>query len=187
MWRLVTRVGVAGTSVRAVAQEAGLSMGSVRYFFSTQDELLRFAMGLVIERAGDRVAAKEADRRAAVRAGRPLDGIASLLEEVLPLDNARLVEARIYAAFSAAAATDRGMNELRRVADDGVRQLCRSALSALSELGLLAPDRDPELAVHELWAILDGVTMHLLADPPGITRDEARSVLGDHLRRLTVT
>ena len=66
VWRLVLRVGVAGASVRAVADEAGLSMGSVRYFFGTQDELLRFAMSQVIEQAGARVAAKEGERKAAV-------------------------------------------------------------------------------------------------------------------------
>ena len=185
VWRLVLRGGVAGASVRAVAEEAGLAMGSVRYFFNSQDELLRFAMTQVIEQAGARVTASEEERMAAVRAGEPLVGIASLLEEVLPLDDARLVEARIYAAFSAAAAVDPAMNELRKLADDGVRQLCESALSAMSELGLLPPDRDPGLEVQSLWALLDGLTMHLLVDPPSVSRDQARSVLAGQLLRMT--
>ena len=168
-----------------MADEAGLSMGSVRYFFGTQDELLRFAMSQVIEQAGARVAAKEEERKAAVRAGEPLVGIASLLEEVLPLDDSRLVEGRIYAAFTAAAATDPGMNELRRLADDGVLAFCRSAVAAMTELELMSIDREPALEVNALWALLDGLTLHLLVEPPGITRQDARSVLAEHLKRLT--
>ena len=176
---------MAGASVRAVADEAGLSMGSVRYFFGTQDELLRFAMSQVIEQAGARVAAKEGQRKAAVRAGKPLEGIAALLEEVLPLDDSRLVEGRIYAAFTAAAATNPGMNELRRVADEGVRALCRSAVAAMTELGLLSPDREPALEIHALWALLDGLTLHLVVEPPCITRQDARAVLAEHLKHVT--
>ena len=44
--RLIVRVGVEGASVRAVAAEAGWSMGAVRYYFGTQEELLRFAVTL---------------------------------------------------------------------------------------------------------------------------------------------
>ena len=40
VWRVIRREGVRGASVRGVAREAGLSMGSVRYFFGTQEELL---------------------------------------------------------------------------------------------------------------------------------------------------
>ena len=43
-WRLVLREGLDAVSVRNVAREAGLSTGSVRHSFSTQAELLTFAM-----------------------------------------------------------------------------------------------------------------------------------------------
>ena len=54
-------------SVRNVAQEAGLSMGSLRHYFSTQSELLCFAMQLVGDRAQARVAALGGGRPAACR------------------------------------------------------------------------------------------------------------------------
>ena len=187
VWRLVLRAGVPAASVRAVANEAGLSMGSVRHFFNTQDELLQFAMGEVVNRARARVAAKADRRQAAVRAGRPLDGVAALLEEVLPLDDERCVEARIWAAFSAAASTDPGMHRLRREADDAVRGLCRTALQTMAELGLLDLDHDRAdlaLETHRLWALLDGLTVHLLVEPAYISPRQARRVLRRHLSAL---
>jgi AcrR family transcriptional regulator len=41
---VIRRDGVAAASVRAVAREAGTSMGALRHWFATQDELLHFAM-----------------------------------------------------------------------------------------------------------------------------------------------
>jgi AcrR family transcriptional regulator len=187
VWRLVLRAGVPAASVRAVANEAGLSMGSVRYFFHTQEELLRFAMSEVVNRARGRVAAKAGRRQAAVRAGRPLDGFAALLEEVLPLDDERRVEARIWAAFSAAASTDPAMERLRREADEAVRGLCRTALQGMAELGLLQPDHAPAdlaLETQRLWALLDGLTVHLLVEPAYIGPRQARRVLRLHLSAL---
>jgi AcrR family transcriptional regulator len=184
VWRLVLRAGVPAASVRAVANEAGLSMGSVRYFFHTQEELLQFAMREVVNRARARVAAKADRRQAAVRAGRPLDGFAALLEEVLPLDDERLIEARIWAAFSAAGSTDPGMQALRREADEAVRGLCRTALQGMAELALLEPDHELALETQRLWALLDGLTVHLLVEPAYIGPRQAKRVLRRHLSAL---
>ncbi len=57
LWRVIRRDGLERASVRNVAREAGLSMGALRHYFGTQDELLAFAMRLVIERARGRMEA----------------------------------------------------------------------------------------------------------------------------------
>ena len=43
--RLVATRGVEAASLRAVAAEAGVSMGAVQHYFTTRDEMLRFALG----------------------------------------------------------------------------------------------------------------------------------------------
>ena len=48
VWRVVRREGLERASVREVAREAGVSMGSLRHYFSSQSELLIFAMRMVI-------------------------------------------------------------------------------------------------------------------------------------------
>ncbi|CAM5209993.1 HTH-type transcriptional regulator BetI [Ureibacillus acetophenoni] len=46
-WIVIARDGLGGASVRSIAKEANLSLGAVRHYFNTQDELLEFAMQLV--------------------------------------------------------------------------------------------------------------------------------------------
>lgn len=70
VWRVIRRDGLEHASVRNVAREAGLSMGSLRHYFSTQSELLIFALRLVIERIDRRLATLHPDaepRQAAER------------------------------------------------------------------------------------------------------------------------
>ncbi|MDP8952326.1 MAG: TetR family transcriptional regulator, partial [Actinomycetota bacterium] len=57
VWRVILRGGLERASVRNVAREAGLSMGSLRHYFGTQAELPAFAMQLVTERVRGRIEA----------------------------------------------------------------------------------------------------------------------------------
>ncbi len=184
VWRIVVRDGVRGASVRGVAREAGLSMGSVRHFFASQDELLRFAVQEVVSQASRRIEAGAPDRMAAVAEGRPLDAIVALLEEVLPLDEERMTEAKVWAALTAPPATDPGMGAIRRQADDGIRQLCRDALGALAEFGLLHPARDLAIETERIHSLLDGLALHLMLDPARTPADRVRALLLTHLRDL---
>ncbi len=184
VWRIVRREGVRGASVRGVAREAGLSMGSVRHFFSTQDELLQFALREVIDKSRRRIEAGTPARTALAAKGRSLEAAVSLLEEVLPLDDERLTEARVYAAFAGQTVTDKAMATIQREADTDVRQLCRDSLAGLAELGDVDADRDLDVETERLWSLVDGLTLHLLHDPAGTSRALVAKVLRTHLEDL---
>ncbi|MEJ7771769.1 MAG: TetR family transcriptional regulator C-terminal domain-containing protein [Geodermatophilaceae bacterium] len=184
VWRVIRREGVRGASVRGVAREAGLSMGSVRYFFGTQDELLRFAMRAVIARAEVRIQAGSADRDKLVAQGDAGAAAAQLLEQILPLDDERVADAQVWLAFTVQGTVDEGMAKIRREADEGVRQLCEKCVTDLAELGLVATDRDRGVEIERLWSLLDGLTLHILLDlaPPSASR--AGQILRTHLADL---
>ena len=54
-WQVLLRDGVGRVSVRNVAAEADPTVSSLRHVFVTQDELLVFALELVLERVRRRV------------------------------------------------------------------------------------------------------------------------------------
>lgn len=159
-------------------------MGSLRHFFSTQDELRRFAMREVIETITHRVAADAEQRVEQTRRGGVVDASLALLTELLPLDEQRRTEARIYAAFVAEAMTDPGIDAIRQEADEGMRGQCRHVLDGLAEFGHLHPSRDRDVETERLWSLLDGLTAHLLVRPQLTEVGRVTAVLGTHLADL---
>ncbi|MGY1712307.1 TetR/AcrR family transcriptional regulator [Geodermatophilus sp. SYSU D00758] len=178
VWRVIRRDGVPGASVRAVAREAGTSMGALRHWFATQDELLRFAMTLVLERARARIEAVLAE------AG-PLEGrVVRLLEEALPLDGERRAEAEVWLALTARALVDPDLAELRDRSAEGLQLLCGAALRALAGAGRLRAELDPALETERLYALLDGLAVHALTRPSALPPARVRQVLTAHLDDL---
>lgn len=159
-------------------------MGSVRHFFDTQAGLLRFAVAELVEQVRRRIDAGTPTRAAAVAQGRPIDAAVALLEEVLPLDAQRWTEARVWAAFTAPPITDNQIADIRRSADDGIRQLCRSVLAVLTETGVLHPERDVSVETERMHALVDGLTIHLLVHPTRVSPRRVKSVLVVHLNDL---
>ncbi|MDQ3734283.1 MAG: TetR family transcriptional regulator C-terminal domain-containing protein [Actinomycetota bacterium] len=184
VWRVIRREGVRGASVRGVAREAGLSMGSVRYFFATQEELLRFAMRAIIERATGRIEAGAPARATLAAGGDAPEAVAQVLEEVLPLDDERLGDAEVWLAFTVQGAVDEGLARIRREADEGVGQLCAKCLIDLRGLGLVADDRDLATEIARLWSLMDGLTLHILLDLKQGSARTAREILRTHLNDL---
>jgi AcrR family transcriptional regulator len=171
VWRVIRRDGLARASVRNVAREAGLSMGSLRHYFATQSELLAFAMRLVTDRVTERV-------RALDRSGDVRDLAERVIAEVLPLDEDRLAEAEVWFAFVGKAAVD---PELARQRDEGYDLLRRVFAELVAALGV---ERDVEVETERLYALVDGLAVHGAMRPGALSPDVMRAVVRTHLRAL---
>lgn len=172
---LARRGGLAAVSVRAVAQEAGTTPSALRHYFPSQPELLRQVMGHVVQSAGDRV-------RAVPRTGRPVDVATAQLLELLPLDDERAAEADVWLAFSAAALTEPGLRALRTASDAALEGLC--ARVVLSLRAQEEPDDGARAAAAHLWALLDGLALHLRLAPERTSAARATAVLRSALEAL---
>ncbi len=199
VWALVSREGLHGATVRAVAAECGLSTGAIQHSFRSQAALHRFAMELVIERASARIdavgregagvrggdgnaGASRADGDTAAEA--TLAAAEDVLLQLLPLDAEREAEARVWAAFSAAALADPALAPLSHQMNRLIEELCTRCLAQLRSGGILGPAADDPLAAPHLRALLDGLTSGLLADPSPTTRRQARDLVHAHLESL---
>ncbi|MFE0751902.1 TetR/AcrR family transcriptional regulator [Gordonia sp. NPDC058843] len=176
LWRIVLREGVSGVSVREVAAEANISVGSLRHVFADKEELLEFSMRLVYERAGNRLGRHQRIRN-------PLRWAEAVLSEVLPLDDERRVEMHVNLAMVTESVAHPRLAGAAREAHEGLRSLCRMVLTVFDEHGLLGAGRDLDSEAIALHALVDGLAMHLLlADTDSPAR--VRRVLGDHLTGL---
>src|ERR687896_488353 len=106
LWRVVVREGIDAASLRRVAAEAGWSVGSLRHYFPSQSELLRFAMELVVRRVTQRVAELPQHKD-------PLRVAPLPRPHSPPRDAARRAEMEVWLAFASRALIEPGLRELR--------------------------------------------------------------------------
>lgn len=174
--RVVERDGVRAASLRGVATEADLNIGSVRHYFAGHQELLRFAMRMVIERTTARLERRRDERPGATPEER-LEALAGLLAELLPLDEERRRENAVLLEFLVAARTDPDLEALSREAIAGVTALARRVLGA-------AGADASEVEGQRLAALVDGLSLRCVLQP-GLVAPDPVAVLRTHLRSLT--
>ncbi|KAA2265261.1 TetR/AcrR family transcriptional regulator [Solihabitans fulvus] len=186
VFRVVRRDGVEQASLRNVAAEAGLAIGSVRHYFASHDELLVFALQELSAQVGQRLRA-HADRLfAAAEAGARRMLVEDLLAELLPLDTRRHEEAVVWLAFSTAARTRPSLRPHAREAYDGLRMVGARVLAEAQRLGRLVDGLDLELENERLCALLDGLAVDAVLWPERMTPELMNAVLRRHLDSITI-
>jgi AcrR family transcriptional regulator len=175
--RVIRRDGLEQASVRNVAREAGLSMGSLRHYFASQSELMVFAFRTVIDRIESRLARLEPESDPRRRAER-------VLAELLPLDDERRAENELWLAFTSRAMVDPALGDLRDEGYDALRAGCRAILTDLSAAGLAPADVHTE--TERLHALLDGLAVHAAMRPDIHTAESLKAAIGRHLDALAI-
>ena len=177
MWRILLRDGMAAVTVRALAAEAGWSVGALRHYYQSQDDLILFATGEMLSTISQRIDALDLDspdHRVLQQA----------IEEMLPLDRQRKAEAQVWFALltrrvgSPQVAAE--ANELDLIVRDGVHQV----LTKLDAANLLSAGRDFEVEAVRLHALIDGLALHALSEPPLDSPTAIRAAINTHLRDL---
>lgn len=171
---VVHRAGFAEVSVRSVALEAGWSAGATRHYFTSRQELLGFAMRTLAGRAAQRL---ERHRESAV----DVEGVARLLEEVLPLDAARRAESEVWMALAVAARTDPSLQAVWRAVHSRLRGLMESCVLMLAQIS--SGDLDIPTETARLHALTDGLALHGTLEPR-LPSTKMRGVLRRHLAEL---
>ena len=181
VFRIIAGDGLERASLREVADEAGLAVGSVRHYFSSSDELLVFSFATVVDRIAFRLEAalREAEATSQGTAERH-SAVLNLLGQFLPLDEESAVDACVWMAFRQAAR----INEV--FAGEAERSHRTVAAIVGRLIVLLSPDEaeSPHHLVTEaerLLATLDGLCMHALLQPDWMTAQMCSDVLTAHL------
>jgi AcrR family transcriptional regulator len=196
VFRIIAADGLERASLREVADEAELAVGSVRHYFTSSDELLAHSFRVVVDRVVGRLTAAD-ERLGKVPPGTPdhHDAVLTLLGELLPLDEERAVDACVWMAFKNAARTkpflaaeaDRSHRAVAAIMGRLVMELSPGAGDGDGRERPAASAPDQQRLVTEaerLLATLDGLTMHALLQPEWMTAQMCTDVLEAHLAGL---
>ncbi|MET3141277.1 UNVERIFIED_ORG: AcrR family transcriptional regulator [Arthrobacter sp. UYEF2] len=185
VFRIIAVDGLERASLREVADEAGLAVGSVRHYFAGSEELLSHSFAVVVDRIMVRLTAALPAMAASVPGTGPhREAVLTLLSEFLPLDEERAVDACVWMAFKNAART---RPFLAAEADRSHREVAAVVGQVITALVPDDGDGQQSLAVEaeSLLATLDGLCMHALLQPAWMPAQMCHDVLDRHLKSLT--
>ncbi|MEU3628547.1 TetR family transcriptional regulator [Amycolatopsis coloradensis] len=184
VFRVIQRDGLPQASLRSVADEAGLAIGSVRHYFKGHDELIVFAMRSLSDRLVARLLGHLPDLLdPATPRSRRQELTETLLGELLPLTEQTRAETDVWLAFTAAAKNRPDLAEEAARTYDGVRSLVRRVLEGAHGAGGLLDGLDLAVETERLAALLDGLALSAGRTTPELMR----TVLRRHLETLRAT
>lgn len=175
VWRIILARGVGAVSVRSVAEEAGVAVGSLRHVFPTRAELLEFSAELMVQRARERI-------RALPRSEDYQQYALDVLLQLLPLEPDSRAELEVNIALIAEAPA---LPELVTIRNHAYQQL-GEACTQLVELLVQRP-RDGQVLgqARRLHALIDGLAIHLLMQSTWQDNAWAVDILREELARIT--
>ncbi|MGA5689859.1 TetR/AcrR family transcriptional regulator [Cytobacillus pseudoceanisediminis] len=176
-WRVIKKEGIEGASVRKVAEEAGLSAGSLRHYFSNQNELLEYSMNLVSERVKTRI-------QNAAFTDNHFENMILVMGELLPLDEERRLEMEVWIAFNIKALVDPQLSELSSRVYEEMKTGIRKIIEGLVILGLSGTEMKIEEEAGRLHALIDGLALHAVMKPDQFNEEKMKAILRNHLLSL---
>ena len=164
-FRVIARDGLAGTSMRAVAQEAGCTIGLINHWFDSRDDLIEATFDQAIEAELERAAAIASDPASYIEAA----------SQFLPVDTHRRDEAKIWIAFYAMVICGTEHENRRAARCHAVRKVMVEGLRAFRPLPACHD------IVDRIFVLVDGIAINALLDPKRWTRNRQRTVLREGL------
>lgn len=175
--RILSRDGLPAVSFRAVAAEAGWSLGAVQKAFPSKDRMLAATFARLRERGAPMPPGEPG--RPTLRAW-----LVSLLLGILPLDARRAAAQRQGDAFAQWALIDPDIAAAIAESDDQVRGLLASLVARARAESEVPPHVDPDETAWAVLALAQGLAAQLLyrPDPEEQVRRRLDTVIGSLLR-----
>ncbi|GAA0912301.1 TetR/AcrR family transcriptional regulator [Streptomyces thermoalcalitolerans] len=176
-FRLLVAEGFSGLSLRKVAAESGLNIGSVRHYFDDHRHLLMAVATEVGRRMEKRLTRYPADTLAGLTGESAVDALQERLEELLPLDEERRAEAIVLIEFIVAARVNPIFRPVTEQMAADMRQVITDALRVLDV-------HDPAEEAERLTALLVGLTLDAVTPHGSLGSERLRTTLRAHLRSI---
>ncbi|MCJ8008521.1 TetR/AcrR family transcriptional regulator [Lederbergia wuyishanensis] len=176
-WRVILNQGMEGATVRNIANEAGLSLGALRHYFSSQNDLFVYAMELVKERATIRI------NEIVLSDLPPKDKILNILLELLPINEETKAEMEVWFSFVFYV---RHKEDIFDVKNDGIFIGMNKLIDYLDQHQMLRANVDKEMESERLYALIDGLALHALLEPMRVDKEQLMKVLTYHLEGICI-
>lgn len=173
-WQAIDELGVDGTTMRAIAERAGCTIGRLNHYFDSREDMLVAALRHAHTCAAERMLVAIEGRSGA-------EALRAVLLEALPLDDERRTEWKVWLTFWAQAlGTDSLRNEHRQRHREWQRLVTALVADASPSLTKTAVQQ----ITDALLATIDGIGIHTLMAPTSSTTRQATRTIDTVLASL---
>ncbi|PYE20851.1 TetR family transcriptional regulator [Williamsia limnetica] len=180
VWDTVAELGIEATTVRAVADRADCTTGLIMHRFGSRSAMLVHARQMLFERTSAR-----ADSVAEARATSAAERLFAIACTALPLDDERIVEARIWTGFAAASIADADLRELHV---HNTRQWLARITNLVAGLDSDVTDADATEYAQQIIAVVEGAAVLAVLDdtmyPPARQKRLLHQTITDVVNRI---
>ena len=164
--RVIARQGYAKTSLKHIADEAGMSKGAIHYHFPSKEALVAKVLVAATEVVAERT------REAWQAGGDPFEALRGAVRELWAVRTRDSDEVRVVSNLLAQSLHDEALRpQLAAYYALAAAQTSEHLVGALATYGL-RPRVSPELIPRLLLGLLDGLVMQVFVDPEVIDADE---------------
>ncbi|MGO3069858.1 TetR/AcrR family transcriptional regulator [Corynebacterium casei] len=176
-WRVIARRGLAGATMRQIAEEAGYANGALKPYFPTKMDLLAATFEHVYSSTEERIGKS-------IEGLREFEAVRAMCLEVLPFTERLRDEARIVVSFWDSAAQDEKHAALAAVSTNRWCEMIATMLKEAKEDGLLRSISNVESTAEILVVFLQGSQITAVTDPDGFNEERILNQLEAYLDLL---
>lgn len=176
-WRLIAAKGFRATTMREIAKASGVANGGLFPYFRNKEELIGATFEHVFTATNERFAAVRADLEG-------LPALRALMLQIFPLDEERLLEARIVIPFWEYAANEPELLELHERTMQQWREEISDHLETAKRLGQVRDDVEVTSVTDLFMALVDGVQVVAVVSPGSSSPERLTRLLDGYLDLL---
>lgn len=179
--RVISEGGLRKATVRNIAAEAGLSVGSLRHCFPNQEDLLQYAMNIIVEQVTERI-----DEQTAALQPEDItvDTALNIFSQLAALEEEQNAEMEVWLAFCVEAFYKPDLKLLNDKMYDSIHNVIYQVLQAMKNCGLVRRELNLEYEVEAMHLLIDGLALHRAIRPEKNSVLQMKDILGKKLKGL---
>ncbi|MBE9039240.1 TetR/AcrR family transcriptional regulator [Oscillatoriales cyanobacterium LEGE 11467] len=175
---LISREGLQGASLRAIAHELGCTTGVLTHYFRNKDELLLFVLETVMERLSETLAQ-------AAQGTQGVERLKVMMLAILPTTPELVTIWRAWLAFVGAALGHAALLDEHKRHYANFKAFIHQELVMLQEAGEIDPKLNLDFEAAAWIATFDGIGVNTISAPQSYSPEELDTLVSRYLKTLT--
>ncbi len=176
---LISREGLKGASLRAIAGELNSTTGVLTHYFRNKDELLVFVLETIMNRLTEIMIQAADDTQG-------LQRLKVMMLAILPTTAELVTIWRAWLAFVGAALGHSQLVEEHKRHYANFKTFIRQELTTLQEAGEIDPELDLDFEAGAWIATFDGIGVNMIAAPQSYSPKELDTLVSRYLKTLLI-